>query len=126
MKQNRIGYLATTDAEGKPHVRVIGLNFIDDGKLYYALATTKGMYEQIQNNPEIELAVSQPDFSKVIRVHGKAFIDDHMEIKQKLFDYSPTLKNLYKSPDNPIFKAMYIQPETARIWSFTEDRTLQL
>lgn len=124
--ENRSGYLATVDAEGKPHARVIGLNFIDEGKLYYALATTKGMYEQIQHKADVELAVSAPDFSKVIRVRGKACIVDSLETKQKLFENSPALKGLYQSPENPIFAAMYIQPETVRIWSFTEDRTLQL
>ena len=124
--ENRSGYLATVDAKGKPHTRVIGLNFIDEGKLYFALATTKGMYTQIQHEPDVELAVSAPNFSKVIRVCGKAYIDDRMEIKQKLFENSPALKGLYQSPENPIFAAMYIQPESARIWSFTEDRTLQL
>lgn len=124
--ENRSGYLATVDEEGNPHARVIGLNFIDDGKLYYALATTKGMYTQIQHNPNVELAVSAPNFSKVVRVRGKAYLDNRMEIKQKLFENSPALKGLYQSPENPIFAAMYIQPESARIWSFTEDRTVQL
>ena len=124
--ENRSGYLATVDAEGKPHARVIGLNYIEDGKLYYALATTKGMYAQIQQNPDVELAVSLPNFSKVVRVGGKAYIDNRMEIKQKLFENSPGLKGLYQSPENPIFAAMYIQPESARIWSFTEDRTIDL
>lgn len=124
---NRSGYLATINPEGKPEARVIGLNFIDDdGKLYYALATTKGMYSQIQNKPDVELAVSTPNFSKVVRVRGKAFIDNRMEIKEKLFANSPALKHLYQSPENPIFAAMYIKAESARIWSFTEDRTVQL
>ena len=123
---NRSGYLATVDAEGKPHARVIGLNFIEDGKLYYALSTQKGMYAQIQQTPDVELAVSAKDFSKVVRVTGKAYIDDRPELKQKLFENSPALKHLYQSPENPIFAAMYIQPESARIWSFTEDRTVQL
>ena len=122
--ENRSGYLATVDPEGKPRARVIGLNFIEDGKLYYALSTQKGMYTQIQHQPDVELAVSAPNFSKVVRVHGKAYLDDRMEIKQKLFENSPALKHLYQSPENPIFAAMYIQPESARIWSFTEDRTV--
>lgn len=126
LTENRSGYLATVDAEGKPHVRVIGLNFIDGKKLYYALSTQKGMYEQIRQNPHVELAVSKPDFSKVVRITGQAHIDDRMEIKQKLFSNSPSLKFLYQSPDNLIFTAMYIEPKSARIWSFTEDRTLQL
>lgn len=126
LMDNKSGYLATVDAEGKPHARVIGLNFIDGDKLYYALATTKGMYEQIKNNPSVELAVGAPNFSKVVRVWGKAYIDDRMEIKRKLFENSPALKGLYQSPENSIFAAMYIKPEAARIWSFTEDRTVQL
>ena len=113
-------------ADGKPHARVVGLNFIEDGKLYYALSTQKGMYAQIQQKPDVELAVSAKDFSKVVRVTGKAYIADQAELKQKLFENSPALKHLYQSPDNPIFAAMYIQPESARIWSFTEDRTVKL
>ncbi len=124
--ENRSGYLATVDAEGRPHARVIGLNYVEDGKLYYALSTQKGMYTQIQGQPDVELAVSAPNFAKVVRVHGKAYLDDRMEIKEKLFANSPALKHLYQSPDNPIFAAMYIKPESARIWSFTEDRTIEL
>ena len=28
--ENRSGYLATVDAEGRPHARVIGLNYVED------------------------------------------------------------------------------------------------
>ena len=118
--------VATVDENGKPHVRVVGLNCIEEGKLYYALATTKGMYAQIKQNPNVEIAASLPNFSKVVRVWGKACIDESLETKQKMFENSPALKGLYQSPENPIFAAMYIQPEGARIWSFTEDRTINL
>ena len=126
INENRTGFLATVDAEGKPHARAVGLGFIENGLLYYATSTQKGMYAQIRENNSVELAVPANNYSKVVRITGKAFIDDEMEIKQKLMEAMPALKGLYGSAENPIFTAIYIKPESARIWSFTEDRTVSM
>lgn len=126
LSENRMGFLATVDAEGHPHVRVVGLQCIKGDCLYYATASNKPMYEQMKTSPDVELAVSRPDFSMNLRLAGKAKICDDMALKQEIIGASETLKRLYQSAENPIFTLFNIRPQTARFWSFKEDRTITL
>jgi uncharacterized pyridoxamine 5'-phosphate oxidase family protein len=126
LSENRKGFLATLDAQGYPHVRVVGLQCISGGCLYYATAKTKPMYEQMQACPYVELAVSNPDFSMNLRLTGTATLCDDMALKREIIDASESLTRLYQSAENPIFTLFYIKPKTARFWSFKEDRTIEL
>ena len=126
LTKNRTGFLATVDAENHPHARAVGLALIREGNLYYATANTKPMYAQMKQNPNVELAVSTPDFSMNLRVAGKAVLCDDMELKKEVMTASPALQSIYSSSENPIFTLMYIVPSSARFWSFAEDRTVQL
>jgi uncharacterized pyridoxamine 5'-phosphate oxidase family protein len=126
LNENRTGFLATVDAKGHPHVRVVGLQCIKDNCLYNATASIKPMYEQMNTCPDVELAVSRPDFSMNLRLTGKAKVCDNMALKREIIGASETLARLYQSAENPIFTLFYIQPQTARFWSFKEDRTITL
>ena len=126
LTQYKTGFLSTVDANGYPHVRVVGLQCIKDNMLVYATAKTKPMYEQMQNCSHVELAVSKPDYSLNVRVSGEAALCDEMELKKEIIQNSPSLTRLYGSADNPAFTLFCIKPLKARYWSFTEDRTVAI
>ena len=126
LEENRTGFLSTVDAQGYPHVRVVGLQRVRDGYLIYATAKTKPMYEQMKRCPQVELAVSRPDFSLNLRVEGEVTLLDDMESKREIIQASPSLTRLYQSAENPIFTLFGIKPKKARFWSFTQDRTIEL
>ena len=49
-----VWYLATMDDE-QPHVRPLDKAAEVDGKVYFGTAKTKRMYEQILQNPKVEV-----------------------------------------------------------------------
>ena len=120
----RTGFLSTVDADGYPHVRVVGLQCVRDGLLYYATAKNKPMFQQMHDCSHVELAVSKPDYSLNIRVAGEATLCDEMDLKKEIIQNSPSLTKLYGSAENPVFTLFCIKPQKARYWSFTEDRTV--
>lgn len=121
LKENGSGFLATVDDQGRPHVRAMGHIKTDAGGIYYCTATDKEVFAQIKGNPRVELAVSTPDYSLNVRVSGLAIIDDNGEFKKYIIDNIPSLKERYRSADNPIFTTFYIKPERVKYWTFTSE-----
>lgn len=112
-----IGYLATVD-DGKPRVRPWGFMFEENGRLYFCTASNKDVYKQLTNVPYIEYSKTTKDMVWV-RVSGKIHFDEDIVKKKKAFEMAPMLRDLYQSPDNPIFKVFYLEHGKAVINDFS-------
>ena len=66
----------------------------------------------------MEITVCAADFSW-LRLCGKAVFDGSREIKSKIIEAIPLVKNTYQTADNPIFEAFYIAEAKAVISDFT-------
>jgi uncharacterized pyridoxamine 5'-phosphate oxidase family protein len=107
LKANNYGFLATCDG-GIPRVRPFGFMFEEDGKLYFCTNNTKDVYTQLIANPSVEYAMTAPDM-RTLRIAGKAVFTEEQEKKEKCLEASSTVHAVYKTADNPIFKAFYIE-----------------
>jgi len=114
-----IGYMATVD-EGKPRVRPWGFMFEENGRLYFCTASFKDVYKQLTAVPYVEYSKTTKDMVWV-RVSGKIQFDEDIEKKKKMFEVAPMLKDLYQTPDNPVFKAFYIEHGKAVIDDFSPE-----
>lgn len=117
--QSAIGYLATVD-NGKPRVRPWGFMFEENGRLYFGTASNKNVYQQLVAVPYIEYSKTTKEMVWV-RVSGEIRFDDSMPIREKIFERAPMVKQLYQSPDNPIFKVFYLEHGEATIDSFSPE-----
>jgi len=115
--QSAIGYLATID-EGKPRVRPWGFMFEENGRLYFCTASTKDVYKQLTTVPYIEYSKTTQDMVWV-RVSGEIKFDDDLKMKEKVFEHAPSVKMIYQSPENPIFKVFYLEHGKASINDFS-------
>lgn len=118
LTENRSGFMASVD-NGKPRVRPFGFMFEEKGKFYFGTATTKDVYKQFKAVPFIEFCCANKEFNTWLRLTGPITFTDEMAVKEKIFQIAPTLKDYYKSPDNPIFTAFYVEHGTVTIWSYT-------
>ena len=118
--QSAIGYLATVD-NGKPRVRPWGFMFEENGRLYFGTASNKKVYQQLVAVPYIEYSKTTKEMVWA-RVCGEIRFDDSMPIREKIFERAPMVKQLYQSPDNPIFKVFYLEHGQATIDSFSSDQ----
>lgn len=111
------GVLATC-AGDMPDARPWQLQFIENNKLYFCTANTKEAYNQMKKNPYVVFMHSKDD-GTIIRIYGKAEFTNDLETKKKILDRNPGLRdNIYKSADNPIFEAFYIEHGKVKITNF--------
>ena len=115
--KSAIGYLATVD-DGKPRVRPWGFMFEENGRLYFGTASNKDVYQQLTTVPYIEYSKTTQNMVWV-RVSGEIKFDDDIKKKEKIFELEPMIKNIYQSPDNPIFKIFYLEHGKATIDNFS-------
>jgi uncharacterized pyridoxamine 5'-phosphate oxidase family protein len=54
-----------------------------------------------------------------LRISGDVTFDDGIKSREKCFANYPMLKDIYQSPDNPIFKVFYLEHGVASIDSMT-------
>ena len=118
LKENPVQYFATVGKDNKAKVRPFQFMLEDGGKLWFCTNNQKDVYEEMQANPYVEVCVSTPKF-EWIRLSGKAVFKNDMDIKEKVIEASPLVKNLYESASNPIFEVFYLDEAKAVIADFS-------
>lgn len=118
LKENPIQYFATIGKDNKPKVRPFQFMLEKDNKLFFCTSNKKDVYQEIKENPYIELCTSSPKF-QWIRLSGKVVFSDDKEIKSAIIQHSPLVKSIYKVPDNPIFEIFYLDEAEATISDFS-------
>jgi uncharacterized pyridoxamine 5'-phosphate oxidase family protein len=118
LSENRMGYLASVD-NGKPRVRPWGFMFEENGRFYFCTSNTKNVYKQLVEVPYVEFSCANREFNTWLRLSGRIIFTKDKKIKEKIFELMPMIKNLYQSPDNPIFEVFYLDHGSATISSFT-------
>lgn len=112
-----VGYFATVEGQ-QPRVRAFGFGYYEDGRFWFCTNNTKKVYAQLKATPYAEVFFTKPDFSQYLRLSGHVVFDTSFEAKKKVMDAMPGVAALYKSPDNPIFEAFYIEKGEAVLEAF--------
>ena len=118
LKENPVQYFATVGKDNKAKVRPFQFILEDGGKLWFCTNNQKDVYEEMQANPYVQVCVSTPKF-EWIRLSGKAVFKNDMDIKEKVIEASPLVKNLYESASNPTFEVFYLDEAKAVIADFS-------
>ena len=118
LKENPVQYFATVGKDNKAKVRPFQFIIEDGGKLWFCTNNQKDVYEEMQANPYVQVCVSTPKF-EWIRLSGKAVFKNDMDIKEKVIEASPLVKNLYENASNPIFEVFYLDEAKAVIADFS-------
>lgn len=119
LKANPVGVFATQDSD-KVRTRVFQYLFADGKKVYFCTNSEKPVYKQIQANPNVSFCTYAQDFSPVLSINGKAVFVEDLSLKTRALDENPSIKGIYQSPENPIFKIFYIDVEEVETFSFAE------
>ena len=81
LNANPVQYLATVGRDGKAKCRPFMFAGELDGRLWFCTNNQKDVYKDMQENPEIEISVSSPEYAW-IRLHGKAVFENNMAVCQ--------------------------------------------
>lgn len=117
LQANQVQYLATVGRDGKAKCRPFMFCFEKDGKLWFCTNNTKDVYKDMQQNPEVEVSVSDASYAW-IRLNGKAVFENNMEVKEACMA-NPIVKGQYSTADNPIFEVFYLENAKATIADFS-------
>jgi uncharacterized pyridoxamine 5'-phosphate oxidase family protein len=67
---NPVQYLATVSLDGKAKCRPFMFSFEKDGKLWFNTGNFKDVYKELQNNPNIQISVSSPEYPECLLQRG--------------------------------------------------------
>lgn len=117
LQENPVQYLATVGRDGKAKCRPFMFCLEKDGKLWFCTNNQKDVYKDMQENPEVEVSVSNSDYAW-IRLNGKAVFENNQPAKEACME-NPIVKGQYETADNPIFEVFYLENAHAVIADFS-------
>ena len=113
------GVLATQDGEGV-HTRVFQFQFTQGGKIYFCTQGFKPVYSQLIASPNVSFCSCALDFDPVLSINGRAIFTEDIDLKTRVINENPLIKDIYQTPDNPVFKLFYIDVKEVKTFSFAE------
>ncbi|MCD7962944.1 MAG: pyridoxamine 5'-phosphate oxidase family protein [Rikenellaceae bacterium] len=85
--------IATVGLDNKPKLRVFQIMRISDNTLYFATGSEKEIYQQLKNNPYVEILAM--DGNIFVRLAGKAEFNVPDEVRSSIYDDNEILQRLY-------------------------------
>lgn len=117
LTDNPVQYLSTIGLDGKPKVRPFMFSLEREGKLWFCTNIQKDVYAQLQQNPWVELSISDASFAW-LRLSGRAVFEDNRAVKEACMAI-PLVKSIYETADNPIFTVFYLAEAQATLADFS-------
>ena len=100
---------ATADENGMPHVRIIDVMLVEDGKLYFCTARGKDFYRQITENPHTEITGMNRNY-QMVRLSGKVKrLPEQKKWIDRIFDANPSMKDVYPGESRYILEPFCIE-----------------
>jgi uncharacterized pyridoxamine 5'-phosphate oxidase family protein len=112
-------YLATAEGD-QPRVRALGFWFADETGFYFQIGAVKDMYGQLQKNNKVEACFWQPDEEStgtMLRVAGEIEFIEDPELKKKVIEDRPFLKEFGLTVDHPGLVIFRISKGEAYFWT---------
>ena len=115
---NPISFFATLEGD-QPKVRALQLFSADKTGLYYSMDANKDVYKQLKVNPKVEVCFFDPKskIGDMVRVTGKVEFVQDIEMKQKVIEARPFLKQMGITAESPVFRIMKVAKCQAHHWS---------
>jgi uncharacterized pyridoxamine 5'-phosphate oxidase family protein len=111
---NPICYLATVEGD-RPHVRPMGMYKADERGILIQLSTVKGMYQELVQNPKVELCFNGS--GKMVRVSGVAGFIEDQGLKEEVVKARPFLKPLVDAHGWAAIKLFRVANPVATVWT---------
>ncbi len=121
--ENPLCYVATVDGD-QPHVRALLMWFADESGFYFGTMTTKRFYEQLADNPKVELCfynnAADMMAGRMMRITGTVEILEDEALKARLLTERAFLEDLAGQPLEPVTKIFRVQSGEAHFWTMND------
>ena len=119
LSANPNGVLASRSGEAVK-TRVFQCLFSQGQKVFFCTSREKEVYKQLAADQNISFCAYPSDFSPVVSISGKTVFSEDPALKARALNENPMIKEIYKSPDNPIFVLFYLEVEEVKTFSFAD------
>jgi len=119
LSANPNGVLATTDGQSIRQ-RVFQFLFAEGRKVFFCTSREKEVYRQLAAAKRASFCAYPPDFAPVVTVSGAVVFVDDPAVKARVLNENPMIKEIYQSPDNPVFTVFYLDVSLVTTFSFAE------
>jgi uncharacterized pyridoxamine 5'-phosphate oxidase family protein len=121
---NPSSYIATVEGD-QPRVRGMLMWYADKTGFYYNTGAAKDLYKQLQVNPKVELCFFDPKTPnlRMMRVTGKIEFLGDIEVKKRLIEERPFLKQMGLTAESPGLIVFRVPKGEAYFW--TMDTNMQ-
>lgn len=116
MKVCGVFYVLTLN-HGAPAGRPFGAVMEQEGKLYFSTTNDKAVYQQILDNPVVQIIALDLPTRRWIRVSGTAIVCRELTMKEKMLEAEPRLRKRFGTADNPLFVLFGFSIENAELHS---------
>lgn len=99
-------FFLATSYEDKPKLRPMGMIYGNDKALYIATDKRKNVYNDLTNNPRVELASYSLSSRKWIRISGRMKPEQAQRIREEMQDMYPMIKQEYAG-DEEMYLAIF-------------------
>jgi len=112
-------YLATIDGD-QPRVRGMLMWYADKTGFYFNTGAMKDLYRQLKANPKVELCFFDPKSKnlQMMRVTGQVEFLDDLELKKRLVEARPFLKQWNLTAESPGLIAFRVAKGEAFFWTW--------
>ena len=122
VRRNPNGFLATLDGD-QPHVRPMTVWLADMTGLYFYTSKVKPLMAQLLAHPRVEIAFHQPgtppDLGRLLRLAGRIEIVEDMDIRTRLYEALPWLKQIGTGkPDCPFIVVFRMPAGQFNFWTW--------
>ena len=121
--ENPLCYFATVDGD-QPHVRALLMWYADETGFYFATMTPKRFWEQMENNPKVELCfynnAAEMMAGTMMRVTGSVELLRDEGLNAKVVKERAFLEDLAGQPIGPVTEAFRVSSGKAVFWTMND------
>ncbi len=106
-----VSYMATS-VDDQPYVRPMMLINRGGGRFYYATFSNDKKFEQVTQNPKVEICVllGEGENGGSLRIRGEIEFVTNEDVRQEVWDCVGFTQSFWDNPQDPAFILMQIKP----------------
>ena len=124
LKDSGVYFLATCEGD-QPRLRPFGSVALVDGKLYFTTNNQKKVFDQMIENPKVEISAMGKDYGW-IRISGEVKHDDSLLARQKVIDAQPSLTSIFSADDGKMAVFYFVNGQATIIGGTGGDEVIPL